>query len=203
MPASPIIKTIIAEAAGEGDEGMYMVASAIATRALRRKLTPEQVVNQPKQFSGRWRRDLDRFVAQQGPEVLARAERAWQRAQTQPMPGVDHYLTTTLYRSPKRPAWASTMRPIGQVGRHTIFDSQRKGAPMPEETAPTPQEIIKTNLQRLDRMTRGFERGLGLPAQGFSLEELRQARVYAEREAQAAMALKQQGRLPARQRRTP
>lgn len=45
------IRTILSEARGQGPVEMKLVADVIANRAARRKLTPRQVVLQPKQFS--------------------------------------------------------------------------------------------------------------------------------------------------------
>lgn len=43
--------TILAEARGEGETGMYMVAAVIEQRSLNRKKSPLSVVREPKQFS--------------------------------------------------------------------------------------------------------------------------------------------------------
>ncbi len=43
--------TILAEARGEGEAGMYAVAAVIAQRANDKKVTPEQVCLKRKQFS--------------------------------------------------------------------------------------------------------------------------------------------------------
>ena len=46
-----IAVTILAEARGEGEAGMYMVAAVIEQRSLNRKLSPLSVVHQRLQFS--------------------------------------------------------------------------------------------------------------------------------------------------------
>lgn len=43
--------TILAEARGEGERGMYAVACVIRQRSLERKLTPDKVCRQKDQFS--------------------------------------------------------------------------------------------------------------------------------------------------------
>ena len=43
--------TILAEARGEGEKGMYAVAAVIAQRAFERKRTPSEVCLKPYQFS--------------------------------------------------------------------------------------------------------------------------------------------------------
>jgi len=45
------VRTILSEARGQGPREMKLVADVIANRAAKRKLTPNQVVMQPKQFS--------------------------------------------------------------------------------------------------------------------------------------------------------
>jgi len=128
MSLDTVLNTVIAEGAGEGEEGMYAIASVIVNRANRRKLTLEQVVNQPKQFTGRWRTDLETFVARQGPSVEAQARRALNRATQSPLPGVDHYLTRSLYDSPQRPSWAKSMGRPRIIGHHVFLDSHNKEA---------------------------------------------------------------------------
>lgn len=141
-----ILKTLLAEGAGEGEEGMHAIASVIVNRANRRGLTPEQVVNQPQQFTGRWRKDLDAFAERQPAEVKAAAQRAWERAQTAPIPGIDHYLTTQLLRSSKRPRWATQMGGQREIGQHTFLDS-RQPVPQPQERAmPTPTIPGRTSM---------------------------------------------------------
>lgn len=170
MP-SAIIKTILAEAAGEDEEGMVAVASTIVNRSRRRHLTPEQVVNQPNQFTGRWRTDLDRFVARQPSETVQMAERAWQRAQHHPIPGIDHYLTNDLARSPSRPGWAASMGGQRIIGHHTFFDSAtttQGGSMLPQAQSPQSSLPVEEQLYRVDRLVQAS----GM--RPLSAEELRQ-----------------------------
>lgn len=186
-----VLKTIIAEAAGEGEEGMYAVASVIANRAKRRRLTPEQVVDQPAQFTGRWRKDLDAFIAKQPPAVLQAAQRALERAQKEPLGGADHYLTNDLYNSAKRPSWAGKMDVTQTVGRHTFLDSTRRKQTMPKQSSGQTQRSkpqanagpipLEEKLFRMEQSVRGFERGMGMPEQGLSVEELKQIATNAQR----------------------
>ena|SRR3990167_7857619 len=172
MATDNVLKTIIAEGAGEGEEGMYAIASSIVNRATRRKLTLEQVVNQPKQFTGRWRKDLEVFVARQGPAIEAQARRALERATRTPLPGVDHYLTRTLYDSPQRPSWAKTMGGQRLIGNHVFLDSQptttrsptQPGGRMPtldqmKLEGPEVHEKISKELYRMDQNVQAM--GLG------------------------------------------
>ena len=143
----PVLATIIAEAANQGPEGMYAVASVLVNRAARRRQTLEQVVNAPKQFTGRWRKDLATFVAKQGPEMQMLAQQALAKAQAQPLPGVDLYVTTDLFkRAP--PSWAKTMGGRKVIGGHIFFDSA-KG---PEE-ARLSGDPLEQKLRHMYRMT--------------------------------------------------
>ena len=62
------------------------------------------------------------------------------------------------------------------------------------------QDILKRNFKRLDAMVKGFESGMGLPAQGLSPQELAQANAWATQQAEQAVQLAKAGRL---QQRTP
>lgn len=152
MPVDPVIATILAEAAGEDERGMYAVASVIANRAARRKKTPVQVVNEPAQFSGRWRKDLEAFVARQPKAAVEAAQRAWARAQVEPMPGVDHYLTTDLYRDEKkRPDWSTKMGGRQEIGKHTFLNSQE--APMSPQSKRDP---LLDGIRHMNRMAQAM-----------------------------------------------
>ena len=191
IPLDDVLKTIIAEGASEGEQGMYAIASVIVNRAKRRSKTPQAIVNHHAknakgvdvwQFTGRARKDLDRFVASQGPEVLAAAQRAWQRAQQSPMPGVDHYLTTELYNdSTRRPSWSQAMGGLQAVGRHTFMDSRvprqaAKPAKLPALAPPKPSPQRGTQhdqaMDRLYKMDRTMQQVFGTP---MSPDELKQA----------------------------
>lgn len=47
----PVVRTVLGEARGQGPREMKLVVDVIANRVAKRKLTPEQVVKQRKQFS--------------------------------------------------------------------------------------------------------------------------------------------------------
>ena len=195
-----VLKTLIAEAAGEDDEGMYAVASTFVNRAKRRGKSLHEVVNENRvnkkgvrvwQYSGRSRQDLDRFIAKQGPEVLQRARRALERAQQNPMTGLDHYLTTPLYNKIRNtpgadPAhWSQTMGGLRTIGGHTFMDSRQKpgGSTMPRSKTPRPQSAVpKTFLtspveQRIHQMNQ-FMQAMGFG--GMQSTELEQVLASAE-----------------------
>ena len=114
-------KVLLGEAANQGEEGMWHVASVMVNRARLRGTTTDKEVNKPFQFSARMRTDLDQFVAKQPPEVLAAARRAIARASEAPSSDATHYMTANLYGSKKRPSWAGKMQVVGQVGDHVFL----------------------------------------------------------------------------------
>src|SRR3990167_2351346 len=75
-----VIRALIGEAVGENSEGMYRVAKVIHTRALQRKMSVDDVVRQPKQFSAMARTDLDDFILRQPKGTTERAYEAMERA---------------------------------------------------------------------------------------------------------------------------
>lgn len=73
-----IINTIIAEAAGEGEEGMRLVGEVIRNRSRERGLSPGDVVRQKKQFTGFSNPGPAAKKAQDNPAIRAIAEAAWE-----------------------------------------------------------------------------------------------------------------------------
>ena len=71
QPRPPTLTELVAlaEAAGEGPEGIRAVLEVIRNRSLARKMSMDQIVSQPHQFSGFDRPDLLEFYNQQ-PEPL-------------------------------------------------------------------------------------------------------------------------------------
>lgn len=115
-----IINTIIAEAAGEGPEGMRRVGETILNRAAIRGISPAEVVRQPHQYTGFSNPGPDAVRAQQDQIARSAAEAAWQLAQQpgDPTNGADHYHTN--YVSPN---WASSMPTTGAYGDHIFYRS--------------------------------------------------------------------------------
>lgn len=123
---SPTIQTLITEAGGEGEAGMLRVAKVIHSRSLLPRWkgqSPDQIVQQPKQFSGWERRDRIPFLLNQPNEVFAQATRAMHQAGKDlgGKPYASNYLTTQLYDSPSRPEWANKMRIVERYGNHIFL----------------------------------------------------------------------------------
>jgi hypothetical protein len=137
--ANDILKTLIAEAIGEGPEGMRLVAETILNRAQMRGLTPEEVVRQPKQYTGLNNPGPAAKRAWDDPEALAAAEAAWQLAQQpgDPTGGADHYYAQGTIN---QPWWAKGMTPKGEMGGHTFMSSR----PLPPDELPQVASALST-----------------------------------------------------------
>lgn len=137
--ANDILKTLIAEAIGEGPEGMRLVAETILNRAAIRGLSPEEVVRQPKQYTGLNSPGASAKKAWNNPEALAAAEAAWQLAQEpgDPTGGADHYYAQDTI---DQPWWAKGMTPKGEMGGHTFFSSR----PVPPGELPQVASALST-----------------------------------------------------------
>ena len=118
-----VIDTLIAEAAGEGPEGMRRVAETILNRAAIRGLSPEQVVQQRSQYTGYSNPGPGAVRAQGNPTTRAAAEAAWRLALEpgDPTGGADHYYAPGVV---SEPSWARSMTPTGQYGGHAFFSSR-------------------------------------------------------------------------------
>ena len=116
-----IAMTILGEARGEGQLGMYAVACVIAQRAENRKLSARKVCLQKYQFSCWLSSDLNRrklpgllktknaTYALYLAKNIGRMDRAF-------MNYADHY-----YAGQKVPYWARGKRPVKRIGAHTFF----------------------------------------------------------------------------------
>ena len=123
---SPSVQTLIAEAGGEGEEGMMKVAKVIHSRSMLPRWkgkSTDEIVQEPKQFSGWERKDRIPFLMQQPNEVYTQATRAMRRAREEMkgVPSADHFLTTRLYDSPERPSWAKKMRVVERYKGHIFL----------------------------------------------------------------------------------
>lgn len=118
-----IIDTLIAEAAGQGEESMRRVAETILNRSAIRNLTPEQVVTQANQYTGYSSPGPGAVRSQNNPAVRALAEAAWRTAMEpgDPTGGADHYYAPGTI---SQPSWARGMTPTGQYGGHNYYSSR-------------------------------------------------------------------------------
>lgn len=119
--ADDVIKTLIAEAYGEGPEGMRRVAETILNRAAIRGLTPEQVVRQPHQYTGLLHPGDSVRKLWDDPQAIAKARAALDLALQpgDPTGGADHYHTDKV-----NPSWNRSMPKTGQHGSHIYYASR-------------------------------------------------------------------------------
>ncbi|MBB3947058.1 N12 class adenine-specific DNA methylase [Rhizobium skierniewicense] len=126
-----LVNTVLAEAAGEGDEGMAGVAAVIKNRSGIRGLSPAEVVRQPKQFTGYEAPGAEVAKSFNDPNARANAERIIDGVFNGEIPdptvgpdgkGADHYHADSV-----NPDWAGKMPATAKIGRHQYYNS--KGEP--------------------------------------------------------------------------
>ena len=112
--------TILAEARGEGQGGMYAVAAVIAQRAFERKRTPTEVCLKKWQFScwnGKKLKDLEHLLkVPQGKYALALAKNI--KLLSRDFVGfANHYHNNKI----KLPYWAKGQKPVKTIGNHIFY----------------------------------------------------------------------------------
>lgn len=133
-------KTIAAEAAGEGENGMIAVGNVIRNRAERRGKGLADVVREPKQFTGYEAPGEGALKILQDPDQVARIDRIIDQMASGELPditdGADHYHADYV-----SPDWARKMPQTTQVGSHLFYkaesgpDTRRKEMPTYAELA--------------------------------------------------------------------
>lgn len=120
-----VAQTILAEARGEGDFGMYAVASVIKTRSQNRGISFGEVCKEPFQFSC-WntgdpnRAKMDRLMSLPQARYALFLARNMDRVTPSLIGGADHYLTVKLHRT-GRIRWARGAKPVARVNSHVFF----------------------------------------------------------------------------------
>ena len=113
--------TILAEARGEGEAGMYAVAAVIAQRAFERKRTPSAVCLKKWQFScwnGKTLKDLEHLLkVPQAKYALALAKNI--KLLSRDYVGfANHYHATWMK---KKPYWTKGEKPVKVIGQHAFY----------------------------------------------------------------------------------
>jgi len=123
--ASPTAKagivalTILAEARGEGPDGMTAVAACIYQRSLNRKITPDQVCLQPKQFScwnGKSEADLEHLLKLPQAKTALWLEANLHRLNRAKIGYADHYHADYV-----NPYWADKTKKTFTIGKHIFY----------------------------------------------------------------------------------
>ena len=112
--------TILAEARGEGQGGMYAVGAVIAQRAFERKRTPTEVCLKKWQFScwnGKQLKDLEYLLkVPQGKYAIALAKNI--KLLSRDYVGyANHYHNNKI----KLPYWAKGEKPVKTIGNHIFY----------------------------------------------------------------------------------
>ena len=126
-----LIDVVIAEAVGEGADGMTAVAHVIKNRALQSGASPGDVVREPKQFSAYSKPGDGARRAQRDPAIRAEVEKiltgVFDGQSADPTGGADHYHADYV-----SPGWAGSMTETTKIGRHHFYASGRKAKPARE-----------------------------------------------------------------------
>ena len=136
QPRPPSLTELVAlaEAAGEGSEGVRAVLEVIRNRSRARKMPMDKIVSQPHQFSGFDRPDLLEFYNQQ-PEPLRKevsgmiAEMEAEDYPSQMGPDIQHYVTQRLWDRRYEhgsPKWLQKMEPAFTQGNHVFLKEPKR-----------------------------------------------------------------------------
>jgi N-acetylmuramoyl-L-alanine amidase len=118
--AGIVALTILAEARGEGRDGMGAVAAVISQRAINRNLTPEQVCLQKWQFScwnGKGESDLAHLYKSPQAEFALYLEKNIDRINRAKVNFADHYYADYI----NAPYWAKGKKPVKVIGQHKFY----------------------------------------------------------------------------------
>jgi len=125
LQAGVVALTILAEARGEGRNGMAAVACVINQRAINRGLTPEQVCLQRKQFSC-WNKksesDLQHLYKSPMAEWALYLEENINKMNRKKINYADHYYSTVI----KEPYWAKNKESVAHIGQHKFYKLRKQ-----------------------------------------------------------------------------
>ena len=111
--------TILAEARGEGEAGMYAVAAVIAQRANDKKITPEQVCLKRKQFSC-WNnksvKDLKHLLKVDQARYALLLARNIKLLSREFVSFANHYHNKSV-----KPYWSKGVKPVKVIGNHIFY----------------------------------------------------------------------------------
>jgi spore germination cell wall hydrolase CwlJ-like protein len=120
IQAGVVALTILAEARGEGRDGMAAVACVIAQRAENRSITPEKVCLQKWQFScwnGKTEQDLDHLYKSPMADWALYLEENIRNMNRAKVGFADHYYADWI----KAPYWAKGKKPVAVIGKHKFY----------------------------------------------------------------------------------
>ena len=113
--------TILAEARGEGEAGMYAVGACIAQRAFERKKTPQEICLQKFQFScwnGKKLSDLEHLLKTKEAKYDIMVAKNVKQLSRDFIGYANHYHATWMK---KPPYWAKGKKPVKIIGQHAFY----------------------------------------------------------------------------------
>ena len=119
--AKIIAITILAEARGEGEAGMYAVGAVIAQRAFEGKRTPSEVCLKKWQFScwnGKNVKDLEHLLKTPQAKYAITVAKNVKSLSRQFIGYANHYHATWMK---KKPYWAKGKKPVKVIGQHAFY----------------------------------------------------------------------------------
>ncbi|MGA0875224.1 MAG: cell wall hydrolase [Ilumatobacteraceae bacterium] len=108
--------TILGEARGEGEAGMYAVAAVIRQRSIERKITPAEVCLQRLQFSCNNKGVQLNLLKTKQSQYALRLARHINSVNTNYIKGANHYHTKTI-----KPYWSKNKKPVIIIGNHEFY----------------------------------------------------------------------------------
>ena len=111
--------TLLAEARGEGVQGMEAVAMVVKQRMVNRSQTAKQVCLAPKQFSawnGRSKSDLEYLWRSPAASDAVGVVRRFGQLDPAVIDYADHYCTVKI-----TPYWALNQQPVAVIGNHKFY----------------------------------------------------------------------------------
>lgn len=113
--------TILAEARGEGQGGMYAVGAVIAQRAFEGKRTPSEVCLKKWQFScwnGKRLKDLEHLLKEPQAKYAITVAKNIKTLSREYVGHANHYHATWMK---KLPYWAKGQKPVKTIGQHVFY----------------------------------------------------------------------------------
>lgn len=141
------IRTIIGEAAGEGETGMLGVAFVIRNRSISRGQSIGDVVRAPRQFAGYYAPGAGALADMNDPAIRRQAERALDMALSgevaDPTDGADHFHSRRA-----SPSWSRVYPRTAQIEGHTFYKSPamtRAAESIAVTSAPPPARVVRAS----------------------------------------------------------
>ena len=113
--------TILAEARGEGEKGMYAVGAVIAQRAFERKQTPTEVCLKKWQFScwnGKSLKSMEHLLKGSQAKYAITVAKNIKTLSREYVGYANHYHATWMK---KLPYWAKGQKPVKTIGQHVFY----------------------------------------------------------------------------------